>query len=268
MSRVSFQLLGTGNAFLPNGRLHSLLLIDEEILIDCPPTVITSLRREGIRLSEITSILFTHWHGDHYFGFPFFILERKYISDRPGELPLAIYHPAGGKEILTNLCQLAYPGSLDDALQDRCQFRSEDNGRIANSKGWEFERFAVLHDECVDPHGYVMKHESGFKLMHTGDSGPCESINGKVTDCDVVVIEMGVPDWVDTKNHFSPSKITTLAEENPSTTFIITHTYIDDPNSIHEPLLSSELPGLPTNCIQASDRMKWEWDEGKLRSID
>ena len=67
MIRIDF--LGTGNAFTPLGRLHSLALIDEKILIDTPPTLITQLRRKGINTSNIEHLLFTHWHADHTFGF-------------------------------------------------------------------------------------------------------------------------------------------------------------------------------------------------------
>jgi len=267
MSRVGFQLLGTGNAFLPQGRLHSLLLIDDKILVDCPPTVIASLRQAEIPLSDISTILFTHWHGDHCFGFPFFLLERKYISDRAGESKLWIYNPKGGKKKLSHLCDLAYPDSLIDSIEDRCSFLESDSGTILGVNGWTYERFKVLHDECVDPHGYVLCHESGFTIMHTGDSGPCESIESRVGNCDVVVIEMGVPDSVETENHFSPKRLTTLATKFPNTIFIVTHTYIDDPNSGKSPIITAELPHLPSNCTHASDNMKWEWENGKIEMV-
>ena len=79
---VEVKFLGSGNAFCPEGRLHSLVLIDNKILVDVPPTIIPQLKRENISPSDINTLLITHWHGDHIFGFPFFILERKFISDR------------------------------------------------------------------------------------------------------------------------------------------------------------------------------------------
>ena len=59
MIRIDF--LGTGNAFTPSGRLHALTLIDGKILIDTPPTLITQLRRKGLKTSEIEYLLFTHF---------------------------------------------------------------------------------------------------------------------------------------------------------------------------------------------------------------
>ena len=66
MIRIDF--LGTGNAFTPPGRLHALTLIDEKILIDTPPTLLTQHQRKGMNTSEIEQLLFTHWHADQTFG--------------------------------------------------------------------------------------------------------------------------------------------------------------------------------------------------------
>ena len=76
---TQLDLLGSGNAFLPSGRLHSLLLIDQHIMIDCPPTALASLRNAGISPADIDLILITHVHADHVFGFPNFILELSLI---------------------------------------------------------------------------------------------------------------------------------------------------------------------------------------------
>ena len=39
-------MLGTGNAFLPNGRHHSFAIFDKKHIIDAPPTALISLREE------------------------------------------------------------------------------------------------------------------------------------------------------------------------------------------------------------------------------
>ena len=265
MAPPSIKLLGTGNAFLPQGRMHSLLLIDNRVLIDCPPTALASLRHNNISPAEIETILFTHWHGDHCFGFPFILLERKYISDRSSTKTLNVHLPEGGVQRLRTLCDLAYPESLEDVFES-IHFDENINGDVNGIKGWKFERFGVLHDEVVDPHGYLLEHECGFRLMHTGDSGPCEAISSRTRACDVVVIELGVPDHVETPHHFSPSKLRALASEHPSTTFIVTHTWLDDPTCERPAVLTNNLPDLPENCIQASDGDSWNWIDSGLIS--
>ena len=265
MAAPTIKLLGTGNAFLPQGRMHSLLLVDGKALVDCPPTALASLRNFNISPSEIETILFTHWHGDHCFGFPFVLLERKYISDRGTSKTLNVHLPKGGFEKLKQLCELAYPDSLIELLENT-NFVEKSQGEIVGLTGWKYERFGVLHDENVDPHGYLLEHDSGFRLMHTGDSGPCEAISSRARACDVIVIELGVPDHVETEHHFSPSKLETLANQFPETTFLVTHTWLDDPHCERQPIISNELPILPKNCLHASDGDAWKWKDGKLIS--
>lgn len=263
---VKLEFLGTGNAFLPQGRYHSLLLIDDSILIDCPPTALASLRRRELSPKNIRSILFTHWHGDHFFGAPFLILERKWISDRGDEYPLAIHGPKGCKGRVSQLCEIAYPGSMDDRL-DSIKWDESDEGAVNNSPDWKFERFKVLHEEEVDPHGYLLTHRSGLTIMHTGDSGPCEAISSRIPQCDVVVIEMGVPDSVDVNMHFKPSTLDALAKNHPDTTFLVTHTWLDDPNNHRIPIISSELPILSENVIQVGDGDRFLLDSKVLEKI-
>ena len=98
MPRVQF--LGTGNAFAPHGRMHALALIDGCILIDAPPTLLPQLRRAAISPAEIEHLLFTHWHADHIFGFPFLILERQHVSDAAGERILDVHlRPSGRRPV-------------------------------------------------------------------------------------------------------------------------------------------------------------------------
>ena len=264
---VRFEFLGTGNAFLPQGRFHSLLLVDEEILIDTPPTALASLRRRELTSSDIKTIMITHWHGDHFFGFPFLVLDQKYISDREANQKLNVHCPENGTEKLKEICELAYPGSLLERMENNVIFNEKPNGEILGVNGWNFERFEVFHDEVVDPHGYLLTHESGFRLMHTGDSGPCESIESRIIGCDVVVIELGVPDHVNTPFHFRPETLKELANKFPKTMFLATHHYADDINSGKKPYLSNDLPKLPDNVLQVCDEQKFEWADGRLRIL-
>ncbi|SHE27186.1 phosphoribosyl 1,2-cyclic phosphate phosphodiesterase [Marinitoga hydrogenitolerans DSM 16785] len=48
-------------------RLRSSLLIDNEILIDFGPDILSSVNRFGMELSDIKHILITHGHSDHLF---------------------------------------------------------------------------------------------------------------------------------------------------------------------------------------------------------
>ena len=245
---VLVELLGSGNAFLPSGRLHSFLAIDKHIVVDCPPTALASLRKAGISPADIDTILITHVHGDHVFGFPFFLLERKYISDREGLKELTVAGSSGVKERLTHLCNLAYPGSLEEILE------TINWVDVPNVKGWNMERFEVLHDPEVDPHGWMMTNDEGWSMIHSGDSGPFEDLWDRIGKCSFAVVEMGVPEWVDTEHHHKPSDITKLANKYPNTKMVITHTFIDSDYQI----ITKEVPDFPPNVMHGEDGMEFE----------
>ena len=265
---VKIEFLGTGNAFLPHGRLHSLVLIDSNILVDAPLTVLASLRRADISPSKIDSLFITHMHADHTFGFPSLLIERKYISDRNAENSLTVYHSKNAKSHLNKICELAYPNSLTDRLENNTKWNNETKGNISSSSEWEFERFEVLHDPESEPHGYLFTNKAvGIKLMHTGDSGPCIEIEKRVPICNVVIIEMGVPSNVDSPHHYNPNTLHELASKNPEVTFLVTHHYIDDSSSNNPPLISNILPTMPTNVLQPSDGDVFEWSKNKLNKL-
>tara|TARA_B100001173_G_scaffold98749_1_gene85343 strand:+ start:1557 stop:2321 length:765 start_codon:yes stop_codon:yes gene_type:complete len=245
---VLVELLGSGNAFLPSGRLHSFLAIDKHIVVDCPPTALASLRKAGISPADIDTILITHVHGDHVFGFPFFLLERKYISDREGLKELTVAGSSGVKERLTHLCNLAYPGSLEEVLE------TINWVDVPNVEGWTMERFEVLHDPEVDPHGWMMTNDEGWSMIHSGDSGPFEDLWDRIGRCSFAVVEMGVPEWVNTEHHHKPSDITKLANKYPNTKMVITHTFIDSDYQI----ITKEVPDFPPNVIHGEDGMEFE----------
>ena len=256
---TQLDLLGSGNAFLPSGRLHSLLLINQHIMIDCPPTTLASLRNAKVSPADIDTILITHLHADHVFGFPSFILERKYISDRSGEKQLTIAGSKNVRQRLELLCELAYPGSLDSML-------SKINWiDIPESDIWTFERFKVRHDPKSEPHGWMMTHKNGWSILHSGDSGPCEELWNRVKLCKLVVIEMSVPETVDTQSHHKPSEISKLANDCPDTQFLLTHTYID----IDYKILTTDSPDLPNNVTIGKDNLSLTLDEnGKISNFN
>ena len=260
MIRIDF--LGTGNAFTPLGRLHALALIDKKILIDTPPTLITQLRKKSLMTSEIEHLLFTHWHADHIFGFPFLMLERKFISDRNQNNKLKIYLRPGGKERLSDLCNMGFPGSLED-VEDMAEWFENENCKLQNTD-WSFERFPVCHTPETDPHGYELTHESGVKILHCGDSGPCEEIEKRAESADIIILEMGMPDIGNFPYHYTPNDIRKFSKKYSRSSILVTHNYASSRDSLE----GFRIPELPEGVYQLEDGDAIEIDDfGEIKII-
>ena len=261
----SVRMLGTGNAFLPNGRLHSLVLIDQKHLVDAPPTALIALRQNGITVDSIETIFITHLHGDHIFGLPFLFLERMYISDRESKRPLRIVAAPGAKEVILEICNLAYPGTLLRFWPNIIWCEDETG---TTDDGWSWERFRVHHDDSVDPFGYRFVSKDGASVVHSGDSGPCETLYNSISMSGLAVVEMGLPEWVESDHHHKPSDIQSLAELYPNTKLIITHTFIDDKNSKFPTITESKFPSHPDNVHHASDGDLLHWEKGHWKKVE
>ena len=247
VSEVLF--LGTGNAFSPPGRMHALALVDREILIDAPPTVLPQLRIAGVSPSDLNHLLFTHWHADHTFGFPFLLLDRDKIGAINGKKgPLSVHCRPGGYDVLGELCRLGFPGSLDNVIEKGVVWNHAESGDLSKTN-WRFERFPVSHTPETDPQGYKLSHKSGFCMVHCGDSGPCQKIEDMVQDSDVVILEMGVPDFVNSPHHHNPSDVIEFWRRHPEVQVLVTHNFSKSPLSNH----GFEIPDLPKEIIQLND---------------
>ena len=95
--------LGSGDAFCSAGRGHTSWLVDDAqgtFAVDFGATALLALQRLGRDPDAIAAIHFTHLHGDHTGGWPFFLVDAVYRSQRKDAL-LASGPPGTGARQLT-----------------------------------------------------------------------------------------------------------------------------------------------------------------------
>lgn len=111
MGNTIVKIIGCGDAFGSGGRLHTCFYIQAEhtnVLLDCGATAYHGVKQRGVNIHDIDTVVISHFHGDHYGGVPFLLLDAA-IHQR--ERPLTIISPPTGKERIERLLDQLYPGT-------------------------------------------------------------------------------------------------------------------------------------------------------------
>lgn len=77
---MKLKFIGTSSGKVSQNRFHSSILVSENdfsFLIDVGDGITRALIQQEIDITKIDSILFTHFHPDHYTGFPSLINQMK-----------------------------------------------------------------------------------------------------------------------------------------------------------------------------------------------
>lgn len=171
MKKNSLQIttIGCGNAFSDGGRAQTCFHVaapDGNFLIDCGATSIAGLKRHGFDLNEIDTVLISHFHGDHYGGLPYLLLEAAVFGRKK---PLTIISPPGCKERLTALLRLLYPGSavLEKLNLNFQEFSKKET--VCETAYLKVEAFPVKHAEATRPFGMRI-HTAGKVIAYSGDT--------------------------------------------------------------------------------------------------
>ena len=92
---MHLQFVGSGDAFGSGGRFNTCFHVVGEsanFLIDCGASSLVGLKRLGIVRAAIDTILISHFHGDHFGGVPYFVLDAHFGRRAR---PLVIAGPPG-----------------------------------------------------------------------------------------------------------------------------------------------------------------------------
>jgi ribonuclease BN (tRNA processing enzyme) len=219
---MQLRFIGCGDALGSGGRYNTCFHVTGErvnFLIDCGASSLPALKRQGVARDDIDLILITHFHGDHFGGLPFLLLDAQFTKRTR---PLVIAGPQGIEMRLTQLTEALFENSSQTkqrfdlsvvALRPevRCSF-----GAV------NVTPLAVVHGESGGPFlGYRVEAE-GRIIAYTADTEWTETLIPLGRDADLLIAEAYTYDKP-VKNHLSLKTLEAhLAEIKPKR-LVLTH---------------------------------------------
>jgi len=192
---MSFTLrfYGTGDAFNTGGRgsqcLHVRAADGSSFLVDCGPTAVMAMEREGVEPRSVDRVFFTHHHGDHIGGWPFFLLHNMYA--KPRTAPLDVHGSAGLEDRLAKLSTACYgevltPERIPFAVRYHEIPVAASSDLVTAAGDLRFDVVPMDHDPSSI--GYRFR-SGGSSFAITGDTRWCAGLEELARGVDRLVME-------------------------------------------------------------------------------
>jgi ribonuclease BN (tRNA processing enzyme) len=220
---MRLQFLGSGDAFGSGGRFNTCFHLERaqhgNVLVDCGASSLIAIRKWGVVPNDISTILVSHLHGDHFGGLPFFLLDAQLISRRA--TPLTLAGPPGFRERLMTVMEAMFTGSTKIERKHALDIRELELHQRIELNGLAVTPYLMKHFSGAP--SYALRIESeGKVLTYSGDTEWVEELIPAGRGADLFICEAYFFDKV-MKYHIDYTTLTRhLAEIAPKRT-IITH---------------------------------------------
>ena len=199
---MQLQFVGCGDAFGSGGRYNTCFHVSGEsvnFLIDCGASSLPALKRMGIAREAIDLILITHFHGDHFAGLPFLLLDAQFTRRTR---PLVIAGPDGIEARLTQVMEALFENSSKTRQRFELSvvaLRPEETrsfGAVAVTP------YPVVHGESGGPFLAYRVEAEGRVIAYSADTEWTETLIPLGRGADLFIAEAYYYDKV-MKNHLS-----------------------------------------------------------------
>ena len=220
---MRLQFLGSGDAFGSGGRFNTCFHLERarqgNVLIDCGASSMVAIRKWGVVPNDISTILVSHLHGDHFGGIPFFLLDAQLISRRT--TPLTLAGPPGFGERLMTVMEAMFAGSTKIERKHVLDIRELDLHERAEFSGLAVTPYLMKHYSGAPSYALRIEAE-GKVLTYSGDTEWVEELIPAGRGADLFICEAYFFEKV-MKYHIDYTTLTRhLTEIAPKRT-IITH---------------------------------------------
>jgi ribonuclease BN (tRNA processing enzyme) len=237
--RITF--IGTGDAFGSGGRMNTCFHVETvtfSFLIDCGAGSLSGLKKHKIIPETIDAIFISHFHGDHYGGLPFFLLDA---ATTRRQRPLTIISPPGCREKVIQLLALLYPGTevLEKLTVEFIAFGS--NIEVLNDH-FSLSAIPVIHTEAALPYGLRI-NTAGKVISYSGDTEWTENLLKLSEAADIFICECNFYS-LQVKGHLSFKVLEERLSELKYKKIVLTHLGQEMLDNLHEVNLCCAYDGM------------------------
>ena len=199
---MQLRFVGCGDALGSGGRSNTCFHVTGEsvnFLIDCGASSLPALKRLGIALKAIDLVLITHFHGDHFAGLPFLLLDAQFTRRTR---PLVIAGPEGIEARLMQVMEALFENSSKTKQRFELSVVALKPEETRSFGAVDVTPYSVVHGESGGPFlGYRVEAE-GRVIAYSADTEWTETLIPLGRDADLFIAEAYYYDKV-VKNHLS-----------------------------------------------------------------
>ena len=219
---MQLRFVGCGDAFGCGGRDNTCFHVTGErvnFLIDCGASSLPALKRQGVARDDIDLILITHFHGDHFGGLPFLLLDAQFTRRTR---PLVIAGPEGIETHLAQVMEALFENSSKTKQRFDLTIVALAPETTVRFGEVSITPYPVVHGESGAPFlGYRIETE-GRVIAYTADTEWTEALIPLGRAADLFIAEAYTFDRP-VKNHLSLKALEAhLADIKPKR-LILTH---------------------------------------------
>src|SRR5215470_4102183 len=183
---VAVTFAGSGDAFGSGGRYQACIHLrapgHAPVLLDCGATSLSALKACRLDPGEISTVLISHLHGDHFGGLPFLILDGQF-SRRTS--PLTVAGPPGTTDRLRQVMEASFPGSSATRRRFGVSVIELAPGSTSAVNGIEVTTWEVDHPSGAPP--LALRLGIGRTIIaYTGDTAWTENLAAAADRADLL----------------------------------------------------------------------------------
>ncbi len=199
---MQLRFVGCGDALGSGGRFNTCFHITGErvnFLIDCGASSLPALKRLDVVRDDINLILITHFHGDHFGGVPFLLLDAQFTRRTR---PLVVAGPEGIEARLVQVMEALFENSSKTKQRFDLSVVALKPAETRSFGAVKVTSFPVIHGESGGPFLAYRVEAEDRVIAYSADTEWTETLIPAARDADLLIAEAYYYDKV-VKNHLS-----------------------------------------------------------------